>query len=189
MALTKLEPYMVDTTETFTFANTTVGNITATNITGNIGTSTTTANTVTASSQPTITSVGTLTELNIAGTLTYNAVVEPLVYKTGATGTVIHDVSQAATFYHASMSSNFTASFSNVSTTDARITVVSLILIQGATARVPAANVIVNSNAQTVKWYASNPPTGTANATEILSYTFIKANNNFTAFAQFSTFS
>ena len=30
MALTKLEPYMVDTTETFTFANTTIGNITAT---------------------------------------------------------------------------------------------------------------------------------------------------------------
>jgi len=144
--------------------------------------------TVYSSAQPNITSVGSLTGLNIAGTLTYNAVVEPLVTKTGATGTVVHDVSQAATFYHTSMTSNFTASFSNVSTVDARITVVSLVLIQGATARVPAANVIVNGNAQTVKWYASNSPTGIANATEILSYTFIKANNNFTAFAQFSTF-
>jgi hypothetical protein len=145
--------------------------------------------TVYTNAQPNITSLGTLTGLDIAGTLTYNAVIEPLEYKTGATGTVVHDISQAATFYHASMSSNFTASFSNVSTVDARITVVSLILIQGATARVPAANVIVNGNSQTVKWFASNPPSGTANATEILSYTFIKANNNFTAFAQFSTFS
>ena len=179
---------MVDTTETFTFANTTVGNITATNVTSSGTVSANTANTVTASAQPTITSVGTLTGLDISGTLTYNAVVEPLVYKTGATGTVVHDVSQAATFYHASMSSNFTASFSNVSTTDARITVVSLILIQGATAYVPAANVIVNGNSQTVKWYSASPPTGTANATEILSYTFIKANNNFTAFAQYVSF-
>ena len=179
---------MVDTTETFTFANTNIGNITATNITGNIGNSVTTATTVTANAQPNITSVGTLTSLNVGGPLTYNSVLEPLVYMTGATGTVEHDVSQAATFYHSGITSNFTASFSNVSTTDARITVVSLILIQGATAYIPAANVIVNTNSQTVKWYASTPPTGTPNATEILSYTFIKANNNFTAFAQFSSF-
>jgi hypothetical protein len=188
MALTKLEPYMVDTTETFTFANTTVGNIIATNVTSSGTVSANTANTVTASAQPTITSVGSLTGLNIAGTLTYTAVVEPLVYKTGATGTVVHDVSQAATFYHASMSSNFIASFSNVSTVDARITTVSLILSQGATAYVPNANVIINSNSQTIKWYGNITPSGTASGTDVITFTFIKANNNFIAFGQFALF-
>lgn len=184
--------------------NTTVtGNITANNFIGNGSslTSLTGANiigqipnalvsgTVYTNAQPNITSVGTLTGLNIAGTLTYNAVVEPLVYKTGATGTVVHDVSQAATFYHSGMTSNFVASFSNVSTTDARITVVSLILSQGATAYVPNANVIINSNSQTIKWYGNASPLGTTNGTDVISFTFIKANNNFTAFGQFSSFS
>jgi hypothetical protein len=187
MALTQIEPYMVDTTATFTFANTTIANVTATNITGNVSNVPVAVN-VSASAQPNITSVGTLTGLNIAGTLTYNAVVEPLVYKTGATGTVVHDVSQAATFYHSGMSSNFVASFANVSITDARITTVSLILSQGATAYVPNANVIINTNSQTIKWYGNSTPSGTANGTDVITFTFIKANNNFTAFGQYSSF-
>ena len=187
MALTKLEPYMIDSTATFSFANTTIANVTATNITGNVSNVPIAVN-VSANAQPNITSVGTLTGLDIAGTLTYNAVVEPLVYKTGATGTVVHDVAQAATFYHSSMTSNFVASFSNVSTVDARITTVSLILSQGATAYVPNANVIVNTNSQTIKWYGNLTPSGTASGTDVITFTFIKANNNFTAFGQFASF-
>jgi hypothetical protein len=168
---------------------TTTGNIISGNANlGNLAIANYFAGVVTTASQPNITSVGSLTGLNVAGTLTYSAVVESLVYKTGATGTVVHDVSQAATFYHSGMTSNFVASFSNVSITDARITTVSLILSQGATAYVPNANVIINTNSQTIKWYGNSTPSGTANGTDVITFTFIKANNNFTAFGQYSSF-
>jgi hypothetical protein len=186
MALKKLEQYMVYTTETFTFANTTIGNITATNITGNIGTSVTAATTITANAQPNITSVGTLTSLTVSGAMTYGLSIDNLGIKTGATGTVEHDVSQGGTFYHTSPAANFTANFTNITLSDNKATVVAIIIIQGATPYVPVGMQIAGQS-QTVKWnLGASAPVGTASKTDIISYTIIKISGVWTVFGQYT---
>jgi hypothetical protein len=175
MALTKLEPYMVDTTETFIFAN----------IAGTA--SVTTANVVANAAQPNITSVGTLTSLTVQGWATLFQTTEGCELKNGATGTVTHDMSTAGTFYHATIAANFTANFTNVPTTNNRITVASLILSQGATPYIPSAIQIAGA-VQTVKWLMNAAPTGTASKFDVISYTFIRTADNWLVFGQYSNY-
>ena len=179
MALTKLEPYMVDTTETFTFANTTIGNVTATNITGNIGTSVTTAGTVTTAAQPNITSLGSLANLTVTGLTTLGSTLEILNTKTGATGTVTHDLSSGSAFLHTSPVANFTPNFTNVAVTDNRATTIGLIIVQGATAYVPGNTINIDSLSYSVKWQSNYQPTGTASGTDVVSYTIAKASGTY----------
>jgi plastocyanin len=76
--LTLLQPFNLDTTKDYTFANATLGNLaTANYYTGNgsllsgvVASSATTAATVTTGAQPNITSVGTLSSLSVSGLIT-----------------------------------------------------------------------------------------------------------------------
>jgi hypothetical protein len=78
--LTLLQPFNLDTTKDYTFANATLGNLaTANYYTGNgsllsgvLATSATTAATVTTAAQPNITSVGTLSSLTVTGNVSAN---------------------------------------------------------------------------------------------------------------------
>ena len=186
MALTKLEPYMVDTTATFTFANTTIANVTATNITGNVSNVPIAVN-VSASSQPNITSVGTLTGLDIAGTLTYNAVVEPLVYKTGATGTVIHDYSTGDVWYHSSISASFTVNLTNTPTTTGRSITVTLILAQGGTPYIPN-GFQINGTGYTINWPGGVTPSGRASKIDIATFIIVNPSGTFSVLGQYGSF-
>ena len=93
--------------------------------------------------------------------------------KTGATGTVAHDLSTGATFYHTSVVASFTANFTNVATTDNRSIVVTIIIVQGATPYIPSA-VQIDSAAQTIKWPGGTIPTGTASAVDIFSFALVR---------------
>jgi hypothetical protein len=143
------------------------GNVTATYFIGNgsqltsiTATTATTAGTVTTTAQPNITSTGTLTSLIIGGQATFQQSIEVLTTKTSATGTVDHDFSTGAIFYHTSPSANFTANFTNVPTTDNRAVVITLVIVQGATAYLPTA-VQIAGVGQTIKWSGGSAPTGT----------------------------
>jgi hypothetical protein len=143
------------------------GNVTATYFIGNgsqltsiTATTATTAGTVTTAAQPNITSTGTLTSLIIGGQATFQQSIEVLTTKTSATGTVDHDFSTGAIFYHTSPSANFTANFTNVPTTDNRAVVITLVIVQGATAYLPTA-VQIAGVGQTIKWSGGSAPTGT----------------------------
>ena len=76
--LTLLQPFNLDTTKDYTFANATLGNLaTANYYTGNgsllsgvVASSATTAGTVTTAAQPNITSTGTLSSLSVSGLIT-----------------------------------------------------------------------------------------------------------------------
>ena len=176
MALTKLEPYMVDTTETFTFAN----------ITGTATVST--ANVVANAAQPNITSLGTLANLTVNGWATLFQTTEAFDLKNGATGTVAHNMATAGTFYHASVAANFTANFTNVPTTNNRITVASLIISQGGTSYLPTV-LQIDGAVQTVKWIAGIPPSGTINKFDVLSYSFIRITDIWVVFGQYNNYS
>ena len=96
--------------------------------------------------------------------------------KTGATGTVTHDLGSGsgAIFDHTSLAANFTANFTNVPTTNSRTIGVALILSQGATAYMPTA-VQIDGVAQTILWQGGSAPSGTASGTDIVSFTLIRS--------------
>jgi len=108
-----------------------------------------------------------------AGTLTIQQSTEKLNTKTGATGVVAHDFTTGAIWYHSTISTNFTANFTNVPTTDNRTIVCTLLLAQSSSACLPSA-VQINGVAQTIKWQGGSAPTGNANKLDIFSFTLIR---------------
>jgi hypothetical protein len=167
---------------------TVANSVEAANISGTI-----TASTVSTAAQPNITSIGTLTSLTVSGNATFSSWTtfqqsnEVINTKTGATGVVAHDMSTGATFYHTSPSANFTANFTNVSTTDARAIVAALIIVQGSTPYVPTA-VQIDGSAQTIKWMGSTAPTGTASKTDVISFSLIRVSSTWNVYGQYSSY-
>ena len=121
------------------------------------------------------------------GTVTLQQTVEVIDTKTSATGTVVHDFSTGAIWYHSSISSDFTANFTNVPTTNNRSITVALILDQGATAYIPTA-VQIDGVAQTIKWGGGSVPSGTNNYTDIVNFTLIRSASAWTVLGSVSTY-
>ena len=178
---------MIDTTETFTFANTTIGNVTATNLTASGTVTANTAVTVTASAQPNITSLGTLTSISVSGLFSYATTNESVVPLTGATGNVTHNLSLGSTFYHTSPSANFIANFTNYDTTNNKVTVVGMAIVQGATPYLPT-TVQINGITQTVKWLIGSSPIGSASKTDILSFSLFQVSGSLSVYGSYTYF-
>lgn len=148
---------------------------------------------VTLSGNSTIANVTISNAAVFSNTATFNGLVtvtqsaETLATKTSATGVVAHDLSTATTFYHTTPSANFTANFTNVSTTDGRVIVAALVIVQGSTPYVPTA-VQIDGTAQTVKWITSTAPTGTASKTDIVSFSFIRTGSAWNVLGQYSNY-
>jgi hypothetical protein len=110
------------------------------------------------------------------GRTTLNAVTEGLTTLTGATGTVVHDTATANVFYHTSMSANFTANFTNVPTTNNRVLTYALVLVQGATARIPSA-LQIDGGATVINWTGNTVPLGTVNRTDVVIFQFFRVSD------------
>lgn len=106
---------------------------------------------------------------------------------TGATGTVAHDSSVSSIFYHTSIAANFTANFTNLSTTNNRTRTIVLILIQGSTAYMPTA-IQIGGVSQTIKWAGGVSPQGTSSGVNVVSFTFIRASDAWTVIGQTGQF-
>jgi hypothetical protein len=107
--------------------------------------------------------------------------------KTGATGTVDHDYSTGAIWYHTSLADNFTANFTNVPTTASRAISIVLVLIQGATSYIP--NVVqIDGTPVTINWLAGVTPAGNVNKKDIVSFTFTRIASSWTVFGSLSSF-
>ena len=143
--------------------------------------------TVTQAAQTAITSVGTLTALTVSGAATFQQSTEVLNAITSATGTVTHDFSTGAIWYHSSIAANFTANFTNVSTTNNRTIVITLFLSQGATAYIPNA-VQIAGTAQTIKWAGGSAPTGNASKVDQVSFTLIQVASAWVVLGILSTY-
>jgi len=124
----------------------------------------------------------------LGGATTIQQTSEIYVTKNASTGVVTHDLTTAGTFFHTSPVANFTANFTNVSTTDARIIVVSLIIPQASTAYVPTA-VQIEGVAQTVKWLNGTAPTGNASKTDIISYSLQRSTTTWIVYGQAASYS
>ena len=126
-------------------------------------------------------------DLFISGltSLTYTS--EKLNTKTSATGTVTHNLSTGSVFYHSSISSNFTANFTNVPTTNDRAIGVTLVLAQGVTPYMSTA-LQIDGSAQTIKWVNNTTPTGTASKVDIVGFSLIRTGSAWTVLGQYSTY-
>jgi hypothetical protein len=116
--------------------------------------------------------LGTLTSLTVQGTTTIQQTLEVYTSLTTASGVVVHDCSRGVVFVHSNPTANWTANFTNVSTTTNRIMSVALLVNQGITPRVPAL-LQINGQAQTINWQGNVTPTGNANKKDLINFTFV----------------
>lgn len=158
-----------------------LANIQAANITGQVANALV-AGTVYTNAQPNITTLGTLSSLSLSG-----IVAEAFTTKSGATGTVEHDMSASSTFYHTSPSANFTANFTNVSTTANRIIVGVIVIAQGATPYMPT-TMQIGGTTQTVSWLGGTAPNGSANKYDMISYNMFRIGSSWSVFGSASSF-
>jgi len=158
---------------TETYVDTAVSSVTATSIgLGN----------VTNESKATL-----FTSPTFTGTTTLQQSTELLNTKTSATGTVTHDFSTGAIWYHSSISANFTANFTNVPITADRAISVVLILVQGATPYIPNA-VQIDGAVQTINWSGATAPTGNASQIDTVSFTFIRISDSWTVIGSLTSY-
>lgn len=127
------------------------------------------------------------TDPTFTGTTTLQQSTEVIETKTSATGVVTHDFSTTAIWYHSNLSDNFTANLINLPTTDNRSISVSLVLAQGATARVPTA-LQIDGVSQTINWASGTLPTGNNNKIDLVSFTLIRSSSSWTVIGNLSSF-
>jgi hypothetical protein len=126
--------------------------------------------------------------LTFSGLLTLDGVIETADPITGATGTVTHDLVNNSVFLHTSIAANFTADFPISFNTNNRVQSAALILVQGSTAYMPTA-VEVDGISQTVLWQGGSAPSGTANGTDVVSFTFIRTGFAWTVLGSATSYS
>jgi len=134
------------------------------------------------------------TAISITGPLTVNnqliiedGVSEKFSSLTGATGVVTHDCDNGHIFYHSSISADFTANFTNLGLSTNYGTTLTLILDQGATARIPSA-VQISGSAQTINWQGGSAPTGTNNGIDAVSFTILRVSGSYVVLGQLVDF-
>jgi hypothetical protein len=134
-----------------------------------------------------LTTVGTLTTLSVAntaivgslivnGTAVLQQITEVAQLFSGSTGIITHDSSLGSVWVHNNPVSNFTANFTNLSTTTNRLTEITLIIEQGITPYSVSA-VQIAGVAQSIKWQGGTPPTTTANKIEYYTFDLLRVNS------------
>lgn len=127
-------------------------------------------------------------DIIFANNTLFRGTLERITFLTGAIGTVVHDFSESAVFYHTGGIGNFNANFTNVPTENGRAITVAVIMDQGASAALPTA-VLIDGTNQTVQWQdAAGAPTGNVNQIDIVNFTFIRNNNAWTVLGSSSTY-
>ena len=104
--------------------------------------------------------------------------------KTGATGTVDHDMDDGHVFMHSSMAADFTANLTNSHIGINTQTTVTFLLTQGDPARMVTA-LQIGGAAQTIRWAGNSTPSGTANGYDIVLFRiFQTTTGNYTVLGQ-----
>ena len=146
--------------------------LTAGNVVGQVS-SALVAETVSAAAQPNITSLGALTALDVTGTTILQQAQERFTTISAATGTVVHNFNNGSVFVHSSISANFTANITNLPSGVGRVSIITLILQQGATARL-CTGLNIGGAAQTIRWLGGTTPTPTNNAVDVQVFTIFQ---------------
>lgn len=125
--------------------------------------------------------------LTVGGLTEVQQITEILNTKTSATGTVTHDYSTGAIWYHSSISSNFTLNLTNVPTTNDRAITVTLVLNQGGTGYYPNA-LQIDGAAQTIRWVNNSTPTPSTNKIDAVAFTLIRTGSTWYTLGQLTAY-
>lgn len=106
---------------------------------------------------------------------------------TGATGVVSHNCDNGHIFRHTSPSADFTADFTNLGLSDDYATTITVVIEQGATARIVNA-VQIGGSAQTVSWQGGIVPSGTDNGVDIISFSILDLGSSYLVLGQLVDF-
>lgn len=105
----------------------------------------------------------------------------------GATGVVAHDYSTGAIFNHTAPAANFTANITNLVLASGYGTSITLVINQGATARIPSA-LQIGGVAQTINWQGGSAPTGNSNKKDVVSFSILNVSGTYTVLGQLVSF-
>jgi hypothetical protein len=119
--------------------------------------------------------------------LSFGQTQEKLATKTGATGTVTHDWTSGAIFFHSSIAANFTANFTNMPTDANKAYAMTLLLSQGGTGYIPNA-VQVNGSAVTLRWANNVTPTAGTNKIEMVAFSLWYTGGTWYCTGQYTAF-
>ena len=167
------------------------GNVTVTTdltVTGNTTASTnlTVTGNATVSTDLAVTGNTTLTGgLTVSGPLTAAEMSEIATSGTITTNVLTLDWTTTNITYVSSPAANFTLNVTNAPTTNDRALAVTIIVTQGATARIPSVLQIAGSG-QTIKWSGGAAPAGTANKIDIFSFVLLRTGSAWTVFGSSS---
>lgn len=122
------------------------------------------------------------------GPATFSATSDQMQVIEGANSNVTHNIAGGGVFYHVAPLNNFTPDFTNVNTSNNRTTVVTLIIPQGETAKMPT-SVKVNGSPTSVSWQGSSEaPAGTANKIDVVSFSLIRQSATWTVLGQSASY-
>ena len=82
---------------------------------------------------------------------------------------------------------DFTANFTNLNLTTTYATTVTLVMIQGATARIASA-VQIGGASQTINWQGGSAPTGTNNGIDVITFSILNNSGTYTVLGQLVDF-
>lgn len=106
---------------------------------------------------------------------------------TGATGVVVHNYNLGPVFYHQGVVANFTVNLTNFSLAANQSTGITVTIQQGATPYIPSA-LQIGGVAQTILWQGGVIPTGNANKTDFVGFTFFGTPSGYRVYGQLVTF-
>lgn len=119
-----------------------------------------------------IQTVGTLTNLQVSGTTKLKQTVETWNLTTVTNSLIEHNCSTASIFKVVYPSVNWTANFTNVSSSTNEVVSVAVIIQQGSTPHIPT-GVRINGVSQVIRWHSGIAPTGNANKFDLVDFSFI----------------
>jgi hypothetical protein len=130
-----------------------------------------------------------LQSTTVSGSLSSVSFIENFTAATITSNATSLDFTKYTIFTVNSPSANFTANFINPPITTGQTISVSLVITQGSSAYIP--NVVtVSGTTQTVKWSGGTTPSGNANKTDVVNFTFIcTATNTYTVIGSLASFS
>ena len=125
------------------------------------------------------------TNANITGSVISANSVRVVTALTTSSGIVVHNFALSEVFYHSGISGNFTASFTNMPTTDNREYQIRLVLNQGV-AGYYASGVQINGAIQILRW--STAPSAGTNRIEVQNIRILRANNTWFVMSTLTAF-
>lgn len=116
-----------------------------------------------------------------------NLAIEAFVRTSNSTGTITHGYNTGGIWVHDNITGNFTASFTDVPTTDNFVVSYSITLIQGASPYMCNA-IQINGQSYPIKWAGAVVPSGTANRVELVNFNLYRLSGSWTVIGSLSTY-